>query len=129
MTNLELNEALLDAVADHDLAAVQQCLKDGADIFYVRTLDEDNRSVQPVTVLSMVMFRWADNRLEEPDFLAFEKITACLLAHGADTRHAIAMAGQNYGLHDVRLADETDFGMPPWQMIAKAHAQRYPDMS
>jgi hypothetical protein len=49
------------------------------------------------------------------------------LAHGADTRQAIALAAQNYHLHDVRLADENDFGMPPWQMIAKAHAQRYPD--
>jgi hypothetical protein len=48
------------------------------------------------------------------------------LAHGADTRQAIALAAQNYGLHDVSLADENDFGMPPWQMIAKAHAQRYP---
>ena len=127
MTHLELNEALLDAVADHDLAAVTQCLKDGADILYVRTLDEDNGAVQPITVLSMVLFRWSDNRLEEPDFLAFEEITALLLAHGADTRQAIALAAQNYGLHDVSLADENDFGMRPWQMIAKAHAQRYTD--
>lgn len=128
MTNFELNEALLDAVADHDLAAVEQCLKDGADILYVRTVDEDNGLIHPITVLSMVLFRWSDNRLEEPDFLAFTEITALLLAHGADTRHAIAMAGQNYGLHDVSLADENDFGMPPWQMIARAHAQRYTDM-
>lgn len=127
MTNLELNEALLDAVADHDLAAVEQCLKDGADILYVRTLDDDYCLIQPITVLSMVLFKWADNRLEEPDFLAFTEITALLLAHGADTRQAMALAAQNYGLHDVSLADENDFGMPPWQMIAKAHAQRYPD--
>jgi hypothetical protein len=129
MTDLELNEALLDAVADHDLAAVKQCLQDGADILYVRTLDEDHGAVQPITVLSMVLFRWSDNRLEEPDFLAFTEITAYLLAHGADTRQAIALAAQNYGLHDVSLADADDFGMPPWRLIAKAHAQRDPDPS
>ncbi|MGV1046240.1 hypothetical protein [Limnohabitans sp.] len=129
MTDLELNEALLDAVADHDLAAVKQCLQDGADILYVRTLDEDYGAVQPITVLSMVLFRWSDNRLEEPDFLAFTEITAYLLAHGADTRQAIALAAQNYGLHDVSLADADDVGMPPWRLIAKAHAQRDPDPS
>jgi hypothetical protein len=57
------------------------------------------------------------------------EITALLLAHGADTRQAIALAAQNYGLHDVSLADENDVGMPPWQLIAKAHAQRYPEPS
>lgn len=124
MTNLELNEALLDAVANHDLAAIERCLQDGADILYVRTLDEDYGLLQPVTVLSMVLFKWADNSLEEPDFVTFTDITAYLLARGADTSHAMALAEQNYGPYAAVLASEDMSLMQPWRLIATAHAQR-----
>ncbi len=125
MNDLELNEALLDAVASHDLRAIEQCLQDGADILHVRLLDDDHGLIQPVTVLSMVMFRLADSRLEEADFLAFTEITAYLLARGADTRQAMALAEQNYGLSETDLAQEDRLMMGPWRLIAKAHVDRY----
>jgi hypothetical protein len=78
MTNFELNEAVLEAVADHDIRKIQQCLQQGANILYVHSLKHDHGLVQPVNVLSMVMFKLADNMLDPPDFLAFEKITSYL---------------------------------------------------
>lgn len=124
MTQHELNEELLDAVAEFDLLKIQQCLQAGADIHHVRTMEQLNGHPQPVTVLSMVLFRVSDNRLEAPDLLKFKEITAMLLALGADTAHAMALAEDRYGTYDETLQDEAYVMMPVWRLIAQAHAQR-----
>ncbi|PVE41753.1 hypothetical protein H663_015585 [Limnohabitans planktonicus II-D5] len=124
MTDHELNEELLDAVADADLLKIQQCLQAGADIHHVRSMGQDHGSLQPVTVLSMVLFRVSDNMLEEPDLQKFKEITAMLLAHGADTVYAMAFAQERYGRYDDSLHDEAYVMMPVWHLIAQAHARR-----
>ena len=123
MTDLELNEALLEAVAHGDWPAIKECLQNGADIHYVRSIDSP-AGPQPVTVLSMVMFRISDSTLDTPELLKFREITAFLLAHGAGTEHAMALAEDRYGPYDDTLSDEHYTVMPPWRLIAKAHLQR-----
>jgi hypothetical protein len=123
IASFELNEQLLDAVADINLSKIQECLQAGADIHYVRSMDGD-RGPQPVTVLSMVMFRISDALLEPSDFLKFKEITALLLAHGADTDYAMTLAEHRYGTYDATLQDEAYVMMPIWHLIAQAHAQR-----
>jgi len=124
MTHLELNEQLLDAVAQCDLTQIQQCLQAGADIHYVRALDAQGDNLQPVTVLSMVMFRISDNMLQTHELTRFKEITALLLSCGADTEHAMALAEQRYGPYDEKLVDQAYTMMPPWHLIARANRQR-----
>lgn len=124
MTYLELNEQLLDAVALCDLTQIQQCLQAGADIHHVRALEAQSDTLQPVTVLSMVMYRISDNMLQMHELTRFQDITALLLSYGADTEHAMALAEQRYGPYDENLVDEAYTMMPPWHLIARAHMQR-----
>ena len=123
MTCLDLHEALLDAVCRHDLPRVKQCLKEGADVRSVHPSEDEDGPIQPVTPLSMVVFKLADNRLRQEDFQSFKDITLWLLLHGADTHHAMALAEQSYGPFDEAWFDES-LTVAPLGLIARAHFDR-----
>src|SRR5687767_11749237 len=93
------NEALMDAIAYHNIKAVQNCLETGADPNYTRYRDDEepNGYIQPTTPLRLVMFCISDSLLEDSDLKQFAEIAKLLLRYGADPKPAMQIAEDRYG--------------------------------
>ncbi|MDF1564045.1 MAG: hypothetical protein P1V51_13435 [Deltaproteobacteria bacterium] len=122
-----LGEALLKAVTFFDAAEVERLLEAGA--------DPDHRGedppdcppgvMQPVTPLTLVIFRISDCDLLDDDLRAFERIAALLLARGADPTDALRMAEERYGAFPAERDPEEDWpSLAVWRRLVEAGAAR-----
>src|SRR5688572_11712818 len=113
-----LNEQLMRAVEDFDLARVAECLKQGADPSYMQYPDSEEPSglIQPTTPLRMVMFRISDNFLNDDDLIIYGKIAKLLLQHGADPAPAMFIAEERYGKYDPNMGSSPFLDV--WHIVA-----------
>jgi hypothetical protein len=119
MTPININEELMKAVELHNVMAVENFLKNGADADYVSDRPEyqTDSEHQPTTPLRMVMFCISDSLLEENDLKEFAEIAEVLLAHGADPEPALQLAELRYGKYNQE-AEKNPF-MEVWDIIAR----------
>jgi hypothetical protein len=121
MSEKNINEQLMDAVAYIDLKAVKRCLESGADPSYIQHGDENDPvgTMQPTTPLRMVMFRISDNLLVEGDLKQFAEIAKLLLSYGADPKPAMEIAEHRYGKYQPTNFGENAF-LDVWHIVANA---------
>jgi hypothetical protein len=108
---MNLNDLLMAAVADCDVARTKELLAQGADPNYYQERDDENPDdpCQPTTPLRMVVFRISDSFLTEDHLAQFEEITRLLLKAGADPKPAQQLANQRYGAHDPTDPDKSSY--------------------
>ena len=116
----DYNEELIHAISTYDIAAVKQCLENGADPNYAISLDgvESSNINQPTTPLKLVMFRISDCLLDDSDLSQYLEITKILLSFGADPKPAMQIAESRYGIYDPGCIDTLFKEI--WQLIANA---------
>ncbi len=115
-----VNDALRDAVINHNVKIVQDCLNRGADPNYAVVIVEDAAEDynQPTTPLKLVVFCISDNMLKDDDLKQFAKITALLISNGADPKPAMQLAETRYGKYNPNH-EKSPF-MDVWHIIANA---------
>ncbi|MEW6469987.1 MAG: hypothetical protein AB1458_13750 [Bacteroidota bacterium] len=111
----DINEALMDAVADCKMEEVKRCLEQGADPNYFRPVGDNH--MQPTTPLRLLMFRLSDSLLEDHHFPKLAEIAKLLLKYGADPKPALEIAEHRYGKYDPHAKGPF---MDVWHIIANA---------
>ncbi len=97
----DIDQDLIKAITEHNVVNVRKCLQNGADPNYTWTFGSDSNldlsSLQPITPLSLVIFRIADCLLNEEDLSQYYEITKILLENNANPEPAMLLAIQRYG--------------------------------
>ena len=115
-----INEDLKEAIEFHNVEAVHDCLKRGADPNCVWPMLSESPENQPTTPLRMVIFRISDNLLEDSDLKQFAEIATLLLNYGADAKPAMQLAELRYGEYDPKTEDSPF--MDVWRIVATGSA-------
>jgi len=120
-----MNQDLIKAITEHNVANVLRCLQKGANPNYTWTYSKDSNvnlsSLQPTTPLSLLIFVISDCLHSEKILSQYLEITKILLVNNADPKPAILLAIERYGKY--RKPKEPSIFDNIYRLVSEAYSK------